>query len=188
MDHPDDCDDDGCMSTTPPTTNIPSVTDDLAQVQRTMRAIQRRSFAVLSTVSSAGFPHASGVSYCAVGSTIYINTHRSSRKARNVSAEERVGLVIPVRRIPVGPPFTVQLQGRAGLVGLDDPEIAALLAAGKLRGITRHGELAEPDGCFLRIVPAGRIHTYGIGVSALAVARDPLHVGARHVEFDNARP
>lgn len=187
MDHPDHHVHDGRMSISPTDTNVPSVVDDPAQVERTMRAIRRRSFAVLSTVSSAGFPHAAGVSYCAVGSTIYVNTHRSSRKARNVSAEERVALVIPVRRIPVGPPFTVQLQGRAGLVALDDPEIAALVAAGELRGITRHGELAEPDGCFLRIVPIGRIHTYGIGVSALAVARDPLHVGARHIEFDTAR-
>jgi hypothetical protein len=100
-----------------------------------------------------------------------------------VAADERVALVIPVRRLPVGPPFNVQFQGRATILASDDPEITALVAAGSLDGVTSHGELDEPDGCFLRIVPNGRVHTYGIGVSAIAVARDPLHVGARSIDL-----
>ncbi len=66
---------------------------------------------------------------------------------------------------------------------MDDPEITDLVSGGHLGKITSHGELDEPDGCFLRIVPNGRIHTYGIGVSALALARDPLHVGARMADL-----
>ena len=162
---------------------VPAAGDDRAQVERTLRAIRTRSFAVLSTVSSAGFPHAAGVAYCAVDSTIYVNTERSSRKARNVAADDRVALVIPVRRLPVGPPFTVQLQGRATVLAMDDPEITRLVLARSLDKITGHGELEEPDGCFLRIVANGPVHTYGIGVSALAVARDPLHVGARSIDL-----
>ena len=170
------------------TTHLPPSTladaeGDAAQRQRTLRAIQRRSFAVLSTVSPAGFPHAAGVAYCAVGSTLYVSTERGSRKARNVAADERVALVVPVRRLPVGPPFTVQLQARATVLAVDDAEIVDLVAAGALRRITGHGELDLPDGCFLRIVPNGPVHTYGIGVSALAVARDPLHVGPRSVDL-----
>jgi hypothetical protein len=72
---------------------------------------------------------------------------------------------------------------RATVVAMDDPEITRLVAAGALDGITAHGELEEPDGCFLRIVANGRIHTYGLGVSALAVARDPLHGGARSIDL-----
>lgn len=165
----------------PPATD--AALDDAAQLDRTLRAIRRRSFAVLSTVSPAGFPHAAGVAYQAVDTTLYVSTIRSSRKARNVAADERVALVIPVRRLPVGPPFTVQLQARATVLAADDPEIVALASSGRLGQITGHGELDEPDGCFLRIVPNGPIHTYGIGVSALAVARDPLHVGARSVDL-----
>ena len=157
-------------------------TDD-QQVARTLRAIQRRSFAILATVSEAGYPHAAGVAYCAVGTTLYVNTMRSSRKARNVAAHERVGIVIPVRRVPVGPPFTVQFQGRATLLATDDPEIRDHLAHGRLGKITAHGELDEPDGCFVRIEPERRIHTYGIGVPILALARDPLHVGDRSIEL-----
>ncbi len=165
------------------TTQTPAPPVDDAQGERVRRAIRRRSFAVLSTVSPAGFPHAAGVGYASVDTTLYVNTERSSRKARNVAADDRVAVVIPVRRLPVGPPFTMQFQGRATVLSMDDPEIADLVAAEALRSITSHGELDEPDGCFLRIVPSLRIHTYGIGVSAIAVARDPLHVGAGSVEI-----
>lgn len=170
-------------STSAPLSTASAAHDDAAQLERTLRAIRRRSFAVLSTVSPAGFPHAAGIAYQAVDTTLYVSTIGASRKARNVAADERVALVIPVRRLPVGPPFTVQLQARATVLGADDPEITALVERGQLGKITAHGELEEPDGCFLRIVPNGPIHTYGIGVSALAVARDPLHVGARSVDL-----
>ena len=142
------------------------------------RALAKRSFAVLSTVSSAGFPHAAGVVYDAVGTTLYVHTIRSSRKARNVAEDDRVAVVVPVRRAPVGPPFSVQFQGRARVLPMDDPEVRRLVGSGQLATTTKHGALDEPDGCFLRIEPTGRLHTYGLGVSVLAVARDPLHVGA----------
>jgi nitroimidazol reductase NimA-like FMN-containing flavoprotein (pyridoxamine 5'-phosphate oxidase superfamily) len=164
-----------------PTTTDPNPVDDPRQIERTWRAIHRHHFAVLSTVSPAGHPHAAGVSYCAVDERLYVNTHRTSRKARNVAADGRVGVVIPVRRLPVGPPFNVQFQGTATLLAQDDPEITALLAHNELRGIVSHGELDEADGCFLRIEPTRRIHTYGIGVSVMAVARDPLHNGPRSI-------
>ena len=45
---------------------------------------------------------------------------------------------------------------------MDDPVITGHLAAGSLDRITGHGELDEPDGCFLRIEPVGSIHTYGL--------------------------
>jgi general stress protein 26 len=173
-----------------PTTTDPNPVDgdDPRQIERTWRAIHRRHFAVLSTVSPAGHPHAAGVSYCAVDERLYVNTHRTSRKARNVAADGRVGVVIPVRRLPIGPPFNVQFQGAARVLAQDDPEITALLARGELRSIVSHGELDEPDGCFLRIEPTRRIHTYGIGVSAIAVARDPLHTGPRSITVTADRP
>ncbi len=160
---------------------------DADQDARILKAIQTRAFALLSTVSPAGFPHAAGVQYDAVvppggGAAdvrLYVHTMGASRKARNVAADDRVAVVIPVRKLPVGPPFTVQFQGRAEVLAMDDPEITDHLAAGRLKAVSSHGELDEPDGCYLRIVPNRVIHTYGIGVSAIGVARDPLHYGAR---------
>jgi general stress protein 26 len=161
----------------------PTIPTDPAQAERTKKAVRRKSFAVLSTVSAAGFPHAAGVLYASVDTTLYVHTMRSSRKARNVADTGRAAVVIPVRRLPIGPPFTVQFQATASVLAMDDAEIVAHLDKGRLGKITGYGALEEPDGCFIRITPAARVHTYGIGVSAIAVARDPLHVGDRITEL-----
>ena len=166
------------------TSTIETIHPEAEQAARVRKAIHSRGFAMVSTVSDAGFPHAAGVLYVPVGDELFVHTMRSSRKARNIAADGRVGVVVPVRRLPVGPPFTVQFQGRADVLAMDDPAIVALLDAGSLKKISSHGELDEPDGCFVRIRPTGVVHTYGIGVSALAVAKDPLHNGPRSVRLD----
>ncbi len=105
----------------------------------------------------------------------YVNTLRTSRKARNIDHDPHVGVCIPIRRLPVGPPSTVQFQGVAAILDNNDPEIAALIEAGRLRAITSHGELDNPDGCFLRITPNRRVNTYGLGMSLRQLLRDPLN-------------
>jgi len=140
------------------------------------KAIQKRSFCTLATSSSAGRPHVAGVLYEAIDTTLYVNTLRTSRKARNIVDNTRVAVTIPIRRLPVGPPSTIQFQGSAEVLDLDHPDIVALLAAGDLKSITGHGELDQPDGCFVRITPNRRISTYGLGMSLVRLIRDPLHV------------
>lgn len=142
-----------------------------------VRAIHRRSFCTLATVSEGGRPHSAGVLYEAVGPTLYVNTLRTSRKARNVATNPNVGVCIPIRRLPVGPPSSVQFQARANILDNDDREITRLIADGHLRSITGHGELENPDGCFLRITPTGRINTYGLGMSLRQLLHDPLNAG-----------
>lgn len=157
---------------------------DPEQARRVRKAVHSRSFAVLSTVSEAGFPHAAGVIYAPVGDELFVHTKRSSRKARNVASDGRVGVVVPVRRLPVGPPFTVQFQGRGEVLAMDDPAITRLVEDGRLKAITGHGELDMPDGCFLRIRPTGVVHSYGIGVPMLALRKDPIANGPRAVRLD----
>jgi hypothetical protein len=147
--------------------------------------IGRRSFCTLATTSPRRHPHVAGVLYEAVGTTLYLSTERASRKARNIEANPRVGICIPVRRLPVGPPSSVQLQGRAGLLALDDTEITDLLAAGHLGSITGHGELELPGGCFVRITPNGRVNTYGLGMSLWQLLRHPLDA-AGHIDLTDA--
>jgi hypothetical protein len=153
--------------------------------RRIRSAIDARSFAVVSTVSAAGHPHAAGVVYANDGLDLYISTHRTSRKARNVAANGRAAIVVPVRRLPIGPAFEIHYQATARLLANDDPQVTALVERGVLAAITKHGELDEPDSCVVEIRPTGRLHTYGLGVSPLAVARDPLHVGAGMVDLDS---
>jgi len=139
-----------------------------------VRAIDRRSFCTLATTSPQGRAHVAGVLYEAVGADLYVSTTRASRKARNIEANPFVAVCIPVRRLPVGPPSTVQFQGRAELVDLDDPELRRLADVGQLKRVTSHGELDLPGGCFVRITPNGRAATYGLGMSLVTFLRDPL--------------
>ena len=156
---------------------------DPDQAARVREAIHSRGFAMLSTVSTAGFPHAAGVIYVPIGDELWLHTMRSSRKARNVVADGRVAVVVPIRKLPVGPPFTVQFQGRADIVEMDDPEVTPHIESKALKAITSHGELETEDGCFIRIRPTGIVHSYGIGVSAMAVAKDPLNNGPRSIRL-----
>ena len=162
-------------------TQVPSSTPDPVRPDPTKvgRAIRKRSFATLATVSPADHPHNAGVLYEAVGTTLYISTMRSSRKARNAAANPRVGVTIPIRRLPVGPPSSVQFQGSADVLALDDPEILDLVDAGKLKSITGHGELELAGGCFIRITPGEKLFTYGLGMSLWRLIRDPLNAAGR---------
>ncbi len=144
---------------------------------RVQEALRKRSFATLATTSPVGRPHVAGVLFELVDRTLYVSTLRTSRKARNVAANPHVAVCIPIRRLPVGPPATVQFQGKATVLALDDPEIATLVAAGRLKSITGHGELELPDGCFLRIGFGPRLITYGLGMSIPKLIGDPLHAG-----------
>ena len=163
----------GGMATTHPSTSASELRSvDFALVTK---AIASRSFCTLATTSPTHRPHVAGVLYEAVGTTLYVNTMRTSRKARNIAANGRASVCIFVRRLPVGPPSSVQLAASAAVVDLDDPEILSLLGDGKLKSITGHGELDLADGCFLRISPGGRIFTYGLGMPLWTLVRDPLH-------------
>ena len=138
------------------------------------RAIERRSVATLATVSSSGRPHAATVLYQCVDDVLFVSTDRDSRKARNIAAQGFAAVTIAVRRLPIGPPASIQFQSAATIVGNDDPEIIDLAAAGRLDKITSHGELQLEGGCFLRLPLPTRIVTYALGMSLWQVLRNPL--------------
>lgn len=169
----------------------PSTTPDIAPTGHPVRtvpadlvrrALVKRSYAVLATVSPAGRPHAAGVLYTMVGDDIWLSTETTGRKGRNLLAGPHVGVTVPVRRTPIGPPATIHLQGRAEVFGPDAPEVARLVATGDLKAITSHGELDLADGCFVRITPARTIHTYALGMSLWSAIRNPL-AAAGHTTF-----
>lgn len=143
------------------------------------RALARRSYAVLATVSPAGRPHAAGVLYAAVGTTLYLSTDRASRKGRNLASTPHVGVTVPVRRLPVGPPAAIQLQATAEVLAVDHPDVVALAADGSIAAVTRHGELERPDGCIVRLTPGRTVHTYGLGMSLWRLLREPLAAAGR---------
>src|SRR5688572_28250761 len=101
-------------------------------------AIAKRSFCTLATTSPGGRAHVAGVLYVPDGDTLLVSTLRTSRKARNIAASASAAVCIPVRRLPVGPPSSIQFQAVAELVALDDPLITRLAEAGALKAITSH--------------------------------------------------
>ena len=149
------------------------------------RAIARRSFAVLATSSAANRPHSAGVLYATTPHGLFVSTSGGSVKARNVRENGRVGVSIPVRKVPLGPPFVVQFQTAAEVLPIDHPLIRALLAAGELKSLTSHGELDLPDSVFLRLRMPRRVVTFGLGVPLLSVVRHPLDAG-RSVDLEAA--
>lgn len=169
----------------PTTDSIPTrpSTTDPKQLRKVRKVLAKKSFATLATTSPAGRPHVAGVLYDHVDGALWIHTMRTSRKARSIAANPHVAVTVPFRKLPAGPPYTVQFQGTARLVAMNDPEAVALIDAGALKQISGHGALDEPDGVFVRIVPNGTVHSYGLGVNPIALIRDPLHTGADTVDL-----
>jgi hypothetical protein len=175
------------MSATTTTTTAIAHAVPQSDVERHRRivhkAIARRSFAVLATSSSANRPHVAGVMYAQTPHGFLVSTSGDSVKARNIRQNDRVGVSIPVRKVPVGPPFCVQFQTTAEVLAVDDPLVRELLDAGALKAITGHGELDLPDSVFLRLRPPRRVVTSGLGVPLLSVLRHPLEAG-RSIDLD----
>jgi len=141
------------------------------------KALAKRSFATLATTSNQARSHVAGVIYALADDALFVSTLRSSRKARNILANPAVAMTVPVRRIPVGPPSTIQFQSRAEVLDATSPTITDLVERGELKKITGHGELELEDGCFLRIPLPRRLVTYGLGMSLRALIADPLSAG-----------
>ena len=161
------------MTTTMSTTE-PTYTVFHPDPQAIRRAIERRSVATLATTSAAGRPHVATVLYQCTDDALFVSTDSGSRKARNVAANSLAAVTIAVRRLPVGPPASIQFQTSAEVLSTDDPQIQRLVAAGSLGRITAHGELDLDGACFLRLSLPSRVVTYALGMSLWRVVRHPL--------------
>ncbi len=152
--------------------------------QSVKKEIERRGFCTLATASADGKPHVVGINYALVNGHIYHATSPLSKKVRNIRENPNVAIWIPVRKYPMGPPWSIQFQGTATILLKDDPEIASLLKAGKLKKITRFGVMEKnPDGLFIKVRPARRIHTYGLGIPIRVVLQNTA-LGDRTVTIE----
>jgi hypothetical protein len=181
MDHLETFRFDGVMNQTTRTQNA-SRTLFAPSYEDISKAIAKRSFATLATVSPEQQPHAVGVVYAAVDGVLYVSADRSSRKARNIVGNPNVFVSINVRRMPFGPPpSSIQFSAKAELLPVDHPDVVALAKAGRLKAIVGHGELDRPGSCIVRVTGSGVIHTYGLGMSLKALGKDPLNAAGRVV-------
>ena len=154
------------------------------QFEAVERALRRRTFATLTTVTDAGRPHATGVVYAVsppgepLG--LYVTTNARNRKIANLRANGEVAVVIPLpRRLRWLPPACVQFQGSAEILdGTDEDALRAFRANWFGRKILRIEHRIVASGgrlCFIHIRPDPVVFTYGFGMSLLALRR---HAGA----------
>ena len=146
--------------------------------RKILKTIANKTFCTLASVSAAGFSHSAGVVYEAIDGTLWVHVEATSRKARNIETNPNVGVCIPFRRMPFGPPYTIHFQAKAELVAMDSPEVLRLLDAGRLKAISGHGALEMAHGSFIKITPSGSIHSFGPGARMIDLIRDPLNSGA----------
>src|SRR5215472_16368737 len=100
---------------------------DRPTFEQVARALRRRDFGVLSTVTPDARPHSVGVVYGVSlpgrPFRLYVMTRRRLRKARNVAANPNISFVVPLTRrlLWFVPPPCVQFQGRAEVLDREDP-------------------------------------------------------------------
>jgi hypothetical protein len=75
---------------------------------------------------------------------------------------------VPIRRLPVGPPSSVQFGATVNILGVDHPDVVRLVQSGAFKSITAHGELELPKSCFLAVHPSNTMLT-----TARLRAREP---------------
>jgi hypothetical protein len=139
------------------------------------REVSKGYFAVLGFVTPRGEARTAGIVYAVRDREVYIATGRDSWKARHIARNPRVSLTVTIpKRIPFLPwlkipPATISFQGEASIydAGEVPPEIPRAL----LRGLEVTPEL-QKEVCVIRIRPAGKFVTYGVGVS-LPTMRKP---------------
>jgi hypothetical protein len=148
--------------------------------ERVWRELARASFAVVSHVTAAGDPRSSGVVYAIVDRRMFVVTAEESWKVRNIAANGRVAVTVPVRRggimsllFPI-PPATISFHASAAVHSSDSP---------KVHGVLKHLAHMLPaerrTSCrIIEIRPEGRFLTYGVGVPLMQM-RDPDIARAR---------
>lgn len=147
------------------------------------RALRRRTFGTISTLTEQDTPHATGVVYAVSPSheplVLYVTTRTTTRKVRNIRAHPDVAFVVPVpRRIGSAvPPRAIQFQGTATVVPADHAgAVRAFESTWFLRKILRTEQRIVAQGgelCFIRIRPNPTLFTYGMGMSLLENMRHP---------------
>jgi hypothetical protein len=108
---------------------------------------------------------------------LYVMTRRHLQKARNIAQNPQVSLVVPIRRLLwFLPPATIQLRGRAELLGAADAEGRAVFQRFWLgRRIVKSYQAMERRGeariCFLKITPEPLVQSYMVGTTVLGLMR-----------------
>jgi hypothetical protein len=151
--------------------------------ERVWHELEHASFAVVSYVTTAGQPRASGVVFAATNRRLYVVTAPDSWKARQIGDGAQVAVTVPIRRggllsllAPI-PPATVSFRATAKVNAAGSVTVESV--SKRLASLLPE---ERRDGCLIELTPQGSFLTYGVGVSLRDMARPSLalaHVPVR---------
>lgn len=158
-----------------------------------VKALRKRDFGVLSTVSGEGVPYAAGINYgvsrAGAPFAIYLMTRRHLKKARNISENPNVSLVVPLTRRLLWflPPPTIHFQGQAEILDWKDEAgtrtfESFFMGRQILKRYAEANRRGERRICFVRITPSDEVFTYMVGIPVRQVSKR-MESGAARVKI-----
>jgi len=157
------------------------------------KQIRKKTFGILSTVSKKGRAQSTGIMYGVSPSgskfSLYILTHRSYRKTKNLMRNPHVSLVIPFPHycLRFVPSSCISFQGRAKVVPFNDPEAQESFKQKRiLRTNLKAGLRMKREAVFIKIKPNRRISCFGLGIGVLML-RKHMETGSYSVAIPPER-
>lgn len=130
------------------------------------KQLKKNFWLVLSTVNKNMQPHSCVVVYQSDGESIFIQTGKTTVKAKNIMKNNQISVTIPIRKnlmhkfIPA-PPAEIHFKGKAELLPFEDEYARKVFK----KYLTHElNEEIKAESIWIKVSPSKRINTYGIGV------------------------
>jgi len=142
--------------------------------------VHKKNFGILGTTDSQNKIHSTGILY---GTSppgkkliLYLLTGKNYRKTRNIAVNRKVSFVIPFPHyyLRFVPPSCISMQGEAEIIEINDPEARSAFRKGRVLRMVLGSldeEIAEGGNIFIRLIPKGKVHCYGVGLNVVQIQR-----------------
>lgn len=143
------------------------------------KQLRRKIFGVLSTVTPEGRAHSAGVVYgvSPPGSPfrLYLISRPSLKKARNIKTNPNVSLTVPFPHyiLRMVPPACIDIQGTAEILPINDPVAGQIFNKSIVLRRSLEHDLKIGESIFIRIAPAKKIFSWGLGANIWQLLRNP---------------
>lgn len=151
------------------------------------KQLRRKNFGILSTVTPTGRAHSAGVAYGVSPPSspfrLYLISRPSLKKPRNIKANPNVSFTVPFPHyiLRMIPPSCIEFQGTAEILPINDPVARQVFNSSIVLRRSLEYDLKIGESIFVRIVPAKKIFSWGLGASVLQLLRNPPD--AYYVDF-----
>ena len=147
--------------------------------------VRKKTFGVLTTIDSKGWPHSTGIIY-AVGPSgspfaLYFVTGEAHAKVRNIRGDPKVSLVVtfPHYWIRFVPASYVMFRGTAEVVPFENPDAQWAMNQTRIgrMNLQTEADASGADYIFIKINPEPVIFCYGLGHGLMEMRGDHTNMG-----------